>query len=281
MKDFCIVIPIYKENLDIIETLSLNRTSELLNGKHYDIYFIKPQSLQNTSIYDKLEHKKMISFDDHFFKSIESYSQLCISYEFYNMFSEYRYLYILQLDCYLMYDEFGFWATQDYDYIGGPVVSQSCGWDTVYRNNGKKSWRPLIGNGGFSIRKVQVFKDLCDPNGEFRKLYDIDGAIWNAIKVEDRFFCNDIYDFYELRTPQMNIASLFSWDLSPDVLYEYFGLHHWPMCFHAFDKNIRFMKAKFPEIFDKPELVEYCETKHKEFFSHYYTDDNYSTMILM
>ena len=137
MKDFCIVIPIYKEELDIIETLSLNRIAELLNGKHYDIYFIKPQSLQNTSIYDKLEHIKMISFDDSFFKSIQSYSQLCVSYDFYDMFSEYRYLYILQLDCYLMRDEFAFWATQEYDYIGGPVVSQACGWDKITNKNGK------------------------------------------------------------------------------------------------------------------------------------------------
>ena len=39
VKEFCIVIPVYKTELDCIEQISLKRLNEVIGGKGYDVYF--------------------------------------------------------------------------------------------------------------------------------------------------------------------------------------------------------------------------------------------------
>ena len=43
MNKFCIVIPIYKEDLDCIEKVSLTQLWKVIGGKHYHIYFVRPK----------------------------------------------------------------------------------------------------------------------------------------------------------------------------------------------------------------------------------------------
>ena len=83
MKKFCIVIPIYKEELDCIDKISLKRLNTVINNK-YDIYLVKPKGL-NTDEYYKLLDKscvKEIEFKKSYFTSSASYSQLCLQYTF-------------------------------------------------------------------------------------------------------------------------------------------------------------------------------------------------------
>ena len=45
----------------------------------------------------------------------------------------------------------------------------------VMKDDGKKKRikQISVGNGGFSLRKVEVFKDLTNPKGEFRQYYNL------------------------------------------------------------------------------------------------------------
>ena len=275
MKQFCIVIPIYKKELDCIEEISINSIKRVIGKKNYDIYFVCPESLDITNYLKILPKAKEKRFADKFFESTATYSRLCVSYDFYNTFSEYEYMIIYQLDCYLFRDEFKQWCDKGYDYIGGTIISTDCGWDTVKKNRGNV-YQPYVGNGGFSLRKIETFKDICDPNGELRTTYKITDEILDQIKWEDKFFCNDLYEIYKLDIPFWKEALEFSMDMSVDVLYNQFKWQGTPMALHAWDKNIRWWKKVLPELIDNKEVSDYCEKKHEEFFKLYYAENDSS-----
>lgn len=278
MKDrFCIVIPIYKKNLDCTEIMSLERLSKMTRGKGYPMFFIKPKSLNCRGYYRYISQDSIreIEFDDEYFKDTKGYSQLCLSYDFYDKLSIYQYMYIYQLDCYLFEDNLQYWVDLGYDYIGAPILATSAGWDTF--DEKKKIWEPRVGNGGFSLRKIDTFKELTDPNGEFRTYYNIKDELIKKIIYEDKYFCNDIYDFYELNVPDWIIASKFSFDMNVDIYKKMFNIDYNPMGVHAWPKNIRHWKDKMEELKNDPSIVDFCEEKYKDFFEKYY-DENNSTM---
>lgn len=268
-KEFVIIIPIYNKEPNPIEVISLNRISTILKNSKYDIVLIYPASsdMDNLSNYDRFfsNFNKQISklpFHRKYFKSTISYSQLLVSKMFYQKFKSYEYLYILQTDCYLFRDDLGKWyeysKENDIDYIGGPIISKMSGWDSII-----KTGFPVVGNGGFSIRKVETFLNICNKNGEFRTTYpeiDFDNVIY-----EDKFFCNDIKEYYDLRTPDFKIALKFAWDMSVEYIWKFIydkDTSILPMCAHALDKNIMFWKCIIPELNDNI-IIKFCQDKYK------------------
>ena len=268
MKKFCIVIPIYKYELDILDKLSLNRLNKIVKTK-YDLFFVKPESL-NCENYYKIFNKELvteISFKDSYFENTDSYSQLCIQYDFYNTFSNYEYMYIYQTDCYLVKDELNAWCDKGYDYIGAPIISSNANWVNIKNPN---KWEPQVGNGGFSLRKVEVFKDITDPNGEFRKKYDLTDDKLDKVIFEDKYFLNDIYDYYEVITPSWIESLFFAMDMNVDVIYDIMKFKGLPMGIHAWGKNIRYWQNVLEELKDNKKVIDFCENKYKEFFDLYY-----------
>lgn len=89
-------------------------------------------------------------FSPKYFDGIKGYNSLCLSKEFYSRFSTYNYMLIYQLDAYVFYDNLSDWCSMGYDYIGAP-------WFENYGNheNGNQLW--AVGNGGFSLRKIDWF----------------------------------------------------------------------------------------------------------------------------
>ena len=277
MKTFCIVIPVYKTELNCIEEISLKRLNTVIGEKNYDVYLVHPENLNLDIYYKYYSNLKSIAFLPDYFENTATYSQLCLNYDFYNTFSDYNYMLIYQLDCYLFYDAIEEWCNKDYDYIGGPIVSTDCGWDTLKKSQEKnKKYHPYVGNGGFSLRKISTFKDICDPNGELRKLYNLTDEKLKQVAFEDKYFCNDLHDIYKLDIPFWKDAFNFGIDMSVDVVYNLFKLNPNPMGIHSFDKNIRWWKTRIPECMDE-KVIQFCEEKHKDFFKIYY--DEYDSTI--
>lgn len=267
IKNFCIVIPIYKEELNCIDKLSLSRLNKIIGNK-YDIYLVKPSGLITDEYYKLLDKSCVneIEFDKEYFESTSSYSQLCLQYSFYDKFSEYKYMYIYQTDCYLVYDNLEEWCNKEYDYVGAPIIATDAGWKNWDNPN---NYVPQVGNGGFSIRKIEVFKDLTDPNGEFRKYYKITDELISKVIYEDKYFCNDIYNYYDIVKPSWKEAIYFALDMNVDAIYSG-GFTELPMCIHAWPKNIRYWKNILEELIDNQEINDYCEDKYKEYFKLYY-----------
>ena len=117
MKQFCIVIPVYKDKLDCIEEISIKRLVEVIGKKNYPISLVCPKSLNVDNYLTYIPDIIIERFDDKYFESTATYSQLCINYEFYDRFSEYEYRLIYQLDCYLFYGAIENWCNEGFDYI--------------------------------------------------------------------------------------------------------------------------------------------------------------------
>ena len=287
MRDCVIVIPVYKPTLDCVEEISLKQLHNIIYNPPFhmddyrdweerDVFLVYPKGMdisEYKKIYPSLKEK---TFDPEYFKSTATYSQLCISYDFYKSFDWYDYMLIYQLDCYLFRDEISKWCKKGYDYVGGPILSTDCGWNTIKESQKGKKWTPYVGNGGFSLRKISTFKELTDPLGEFRIRYNLTDDKLKNVLFEDKYFCNDIYNLYELDVPSWKEALEFGLDMSVDIVYNYLKWTGEPMGIHSVDKNIRWWKKVIPEFMDQ-KVIDYCEEKHKEFFKLYY-DENDSTL---
>ena len=152
-KMFCVVIPVYRD-LVISEKIALEQMHKVLKDKT-NVYAVCPvdQDLsEHKKIFPELQETRL---DPKWFKSTDTYSQLCLSEWFYDLFKEYRYMLICQLDVWIVKDEILEWCEKDYDYIGAPIVVPTARWHN-YRidTNGKYVVMPKVGNGGFSLRKI-------------------------------------------------------------------------------------------------------------------------------
>ncbi len=115
------------------------------------IFFVSPSSFCPVS--DTIE--KVIHFEPNFFKDKYSYSELLCSKEFYSAFSDFDFLQIVQLDCWVFEDRLDEFMNLGFDIIGAPWMKNSF--------EGKPEpelWK--VGNGGFSLRNVRSFLSIID-----------------------------------------------------------------------------------------------------------------------
>lgn len=248
-----IVVPWYKRTLSVEERLSLAHLTKVL-GK-YDTYVVAPETLEFDS--PAFEVKR---FDNAWFESVASYSQLMLSKEVYEVFAKYKYILVYQLDCLVFSDDLPEWCRTDFDYVGAPwfrsKTDPSLGFSRV-------------GNGGLSLRKVESFLRVIDSRrySEQRvpywkdvvstSLHDVEnmpvlerllkrlrvfrdarrGVKWYATHYtlnEDHFWSDRAKLFYpEFKVAPVDVALHFSFERFPRYCYEQnngelpFGCHGW------------------------------------------------------
>lgn len=269
---FCVTIPIYKETLNIDEEISLKRLHKVLKDKS-NVYAFCPIDINLDKYLEIFPELQRMEFEPENFTSIYAYSQLCLKYEFYDAFSMYEYMYIYQLDCYLIEDNLEYWCDQEYDYVGAPILVAHADWRNFRINpDNKVIISPAVGNGGFSLRNIKTFKYLTNPNEELRQKYELTDEKLKEVKYEDVYFCSFLNELYEIEKPDYKIALKFGIDMNPDLAYNYFNFEGFPMCIHAFDKNIPFWIDKIDD-FNSEELFNYCVNKNKAFIEEYYFKD--------
>lgn len=272
-KSFCIIIPIYKKfnKLDIVENISINRICKVLHDKQYPIILIGPKTLDHWPYFElftksNIHSVRYIPIDDKFFKSTQTYSKLLIRKDFYDNFSDYDNMFIIQLDCYIWRDEFQEWSNTNFDYIGAPIFTNTYYWKNKIKMN---QVFPIIGNGGLSMRNVKRFQYICDEHNDIYKNPELKSIKDNTI-YEDLFFCNEIAEkYYYLKRPSTFDALRFAWDFNVEHILKRLKIDGMPMGMHSIDKNIRIYKDIIPE-FNSKEVIDYCEKKNKDFFKYFY-----------
>ncbi|MDP4126715.1 MAG: DUF5672 family protein [Bacillota bacterium] len=259
-----IVIPIYKIDPSPEEEISIYRAFQVLNK--YRFYFVAPQGLDLMN-YEKFftYSPKVIRFSDSYFNNgLEGYNQLMLSRKFYAEFSSCKYILIYQPDSYVFRDDLMEWCRKGYDYLGAPWTENKNG---KIRLNG-------VGNGGFSLRKVESFlnifdlceiRTICETSRIKRKFYKYLNKIirWRikllhlangrkAIFYREITFNEDgIWGISapqitrKFRTAPQETTVKFSFDTDPDFLYQLnqrqlpFGCHAWAKVDPAFwEKHI-------------------------------------------
>jgi hypothetical protein len=228
----------------------------MILGNHH-IIFIAPKSL-SLYFYQKTTQDYNIAFnveffEDTYFQGIDGYNQLMLTREFYARFSEYEYMLIYQLDAYVFRDELLDWCALGYDFIGAPSVGN---W-----SDNDFSYNLVVGNGGFSLRKIKTYITAFDLNRnllsarEIIKQYAVFKKIWTRIPLlllMQFGFRNKLYYFastwkyteddfwskflsstnYSLTKPIPEKALEFAFERFPSNLFKItkklpFGCHGW------------------------------------------------------
>jgi hypothetical protein len=173
-----VIIPFYRADISAYEAIAIEQCYKVLSN--YPIIAIKPQSLVLPAEVQKYPFTKILSFDDSFFKGIGGYNALMLSASFYKEFLDYEYMLIHQLDAFVFDDRLSYWCNQHYDYIGAPWLKDCDHPDIIKtvkstiqyyfhtRYNIQKNGKPTryqyenrVGNGGFSLRRVNKFYEQC------------------------------------------------------------------------------------------------------------------------
>lgn len=231
-----VVVPIYREELDEYELISLEQNLRVLNA--YPIVFIRPSGLDISRLLKKFPGCNEEIFDDTYFRNIAGYNRLMMSSDFYRRFSDTEYLLICQLDVYIFRDELLQWCNEGYDYVGAPwtvpilfrlpLFKQ---WRKYFHNHMRTEKDFKVGNGGLSLRKVST---------HLRATELLQNEISEHLSRRAHYSNEDLFFSLEVNKHGMNFsypsykrALQFSFDKYPSVCYRDnhchlpFGCHAW------------------------------------------------------
>lgn len=228
MKKVCIVIPVYKQDLNLFEKISLQQVLRTLG--HYPIYLVTPDSINIQ--YEELSGYQytICQFEKRYFQNTATYSEMMLSPFFYERFLEYEYMLVYQLDCFVFFDGLYDFCDMGYDYIGAPQYH---------------SWTNdiVVGNGGLSLRKIDAALRVVKQYDEIvQEPYYRD----YFRKWEDNFFsyCGRQMKI-EFKVPEISLANSFSTVMDVEngiqdipVKGLPFGTHAWHRMYFNFWKNI-------------------------------------------
>ncbi len=246
-----VVIPFYKAHPSPDERESLRQCAKTL--QNHLLFLVCPKKLQVDEyalILDKYNCKYITEyFGPEYFNSVVGYNQLMLSTEFYRRFSDYEYMLIYQLDAWVFRDELDYWSHQGFDYIGAPWVKKDEQKGVIQFDG--------VGNGGFSLRRIQHFIDVLSHHGPVRNgdnlhlkpsiknriykfLYklgyqnNIEYYKKNPTLYEDIFLSLFLSDSkLSAKTPDPLTASRFAFEKEPAHLFSLnnnqlpFGCHAW------------------------------------------------------
>ena len=236
--DILIVIPVHKAQLTAEEQLSVSQCERVLG--RYTIRFVCPESIP---VIQGFEHIPVEHFENVFFNGLAGYNRLMMSESFYARFAQYTYLLIYQPDAFVFRDELLQWAQTGYPYIGAPWILKSkyrTWWGRLflrlrnfrYRLKGQPfrsfALGDKIGNGGFSLRKIDEFLRLCRSESKTIQSHLQKSEQWSEYN-EDAFWATRPNWLY----PAAEDALRFSFDIQPQECLRQaqgalpFGCHGW------------------------------------------------------
>ena len=243
-----------KDYLSDEEKISIKHLETYLG--RYDRYLIEPQGMNF-----RLDGFGIKKFERDFFGSVEAHRKMLFSEKFYCSFENYRFVLIYHTDALVFSDQLEYWCEKNYDYVAPPWIPHK---DAPYAGN--NSFEGKVGNGGFSLRKIDGFLGVLksrrlwrDPairirevlgssRHPLRKAISLVKALrlflpaYNGVRQEldsysapeDHFWANRAVHYH----PGFHIASLdqalkFGFECVPRYCYEKnqyklpFGCHAW------------------------------------------------------
>ncbi|MFC0321580.1 MULTISPECIES: DUF5672 family protein [Olivibacter] len=245
-----IIIPLYKEVPSNDDLLSIRQCFNVLSN--YPIVVVKPAGLQLD--YYPFHFDRVENFEAKYFQGIAGYNSLMLSEDFYVKFLQSSYILIYQTDAFVFSDQLDYWCKQNYDYIGAPwlyrdyvdkakFIKESIrGWahrrfnikDAVSGLPAELQFHNVVGNGGFSLRKVELFHRICK---KYKFLIDY------YLQHPEKQFNEDVFWSIEinrkkrhLRVPDYKKALTFSIESYPVLAWSLvnqklpFGCHGWDKC---------------------------------------------------
>ena len=205
---------------------------ERISLRHLDAYLGR-YDRYTVSAGEALPGLEVKRFPRRFFRDPITYSRLLLSKRFYEAFSDYDYLLVYQLDCLVLRDDLDAWCRRGLDYVGAPWLPGPAA---------RFVDEPAVGNGGFSLRRVEAFLQVLDAAGERY------ARRWVAGRADSRFEAHeDLFWSFEAKSfrPDFRIATVeealrFAFEVEPHRAFELargnlpFGAHAWAKYDRAF-----------------------------------------------
>ncbi len=237
--NIAIIIPIYKSflNLSKIEKKSFEQVLSILSN--YSIIIITHENISELP-YIALSNNygvnlKIERFSSEYFDNISGYNKLMLDVNFYSRFYDFNYILIYQLDAWIFKDDLKKWCNKNYDYIGAPWLNiDSRDWikllpfklRIIYKIKFRKLKKTKVGNGGFSLRRVDSSLKFLKKHSRLLKKWTLhEDIFWSFATILDKNF--KIPDYME--------ALEFSIELNPKMGFE-FNEFELPMGCHAWEK---------------------------------------------
>ena len=174
---------------------------------------------------------RCIRLDSRCFYSINAYGALMVDKAFYQLFAEFDYILVYQLDCLVFADRLAEFCRLGYDYLAPLILA---------RSDGCWPGSDIVGVGGFSLRRVGSFLRVLDliENPQFSaEALSLEGRI-NRNGAEDMFWslaAPVIDPCFSVANPETALA--FGFEGDPRLSYSRagkqrpFGCHHWNSLF--------------------------------------------------
>lgn len=197
-KKVIIAIPIYRD-LHKEEVVALDNNLKILCK--YPTVLVKPRGLNTNALKEKYPQVGEIEVSNQWLGTINGimgYNEMMTSPDFYSLFCDYEYLLICQTDVWIFRDDLMKWIDMDFDLVGAPWPNRK-----MYLHFPMKQYLQLkvmlkpanknlhcqmfgrIGNGGFCLRKVELFKKLCIKYAQEIQLYN---SLEDPLHNEDIFW---------------------------------------------------------------------------------------------
>jgi hypothetical protein len=262
LKKVAVIIPFYRTTISGYESIALQQCAKVL-GNH-PIIAVKPESLTLPVDAGQLPLADVVNFDDTYFESIAGYNRLMLSEKFYSRFSDYEYILIYQLDAFVFSDELLQWCNKGFDYIGAPWLRDIEHGDlfkatksklqyyfhTRYdvQKNGEpspKQFENRVGNGGFSLRRVQKFLQVCQTRQADIQRYLLQTGRHQY--NEDAFWSIEVNRKKKtLNIPDYKTAVGFAFENSPQRALN-LNQQVLPFGCHAWDRHVQFWSPIFEQ----------------------------------
>ena len=256
MNKTCVVaVPIYKKTFSHDEEMCVRKYASVFSEEK--LIFICPDSLDRSYYLDRFPAFEYEPFQDRFFKGIKGYNRLMLSESFYERFDKFDYILIAQPDAVIWRDEnmLSHFMDKGFDYYGAPWIPERRIWEWTWVRDTdgkhgviecakKKDHGIVMGNGGFSLRKIKPCIKLIHEH-RWRKIY------WFIKRNEDIFFGllgrrgNNRCDF-KLADIETGKAFALEYDLKDYVEKGEvpFGVHGWNKYFDSFEEMEKYLKEK-------------------------------------
>ncbi|MGE3949413.1 MAG: DUF5672 family protein [Blastocatellales bacterium] len=199
----------------------------------HNILLLAPKDMDLSKYQEEDNEVGSVRVPGEWLASHAAYDRMMLDPMFYEIFRDYKYILIYQLDAFVFSDELNKWCETDIDYVGAPWVdrpdiSRIASDCTRIRRifNGKfKRFSNLVGNGGLSLRKVKTFYNNLNWFRSKAKTWPY---------YEDTFFSFFLTSYNPFfRIPDFNTALNFAFETNPSKCFELnqkrlpFGCHGW------------------------------------------------------
>ncbi len=152
-KRVVIIIPTHRPNLTAEDKISLVHLKKYLNK--YDTFFVIPKNI-NSKAFTSAGYK-VKKVDINFFGTLRRVNEMFLNKKFYEIFKEYDFMLVYQLDALIFSNQLEKWLKSGYDFIAAPWFRPIIGYFSH-----KQGYPSSGANGGFCMRNIQKFIHVLD-----------------------------------------------------------------------------------------------------------------------